>query len=968
MSGPLDAYQGDQGYAPGFMPAAEPHPKDSFGWALSLARHSASQALPTAAGIAVFPAGAAAGALTAAPLDPFTFGGASVVGGLIGGTAAAITAGGVTSTAQRPLLNRVPGLDESTLAHDQVEHPIASFIGDIAPQAAFLRPGFAGWRAAATGAAIAGSVEAGSEATQGGGVDLSRIDLTRVGLQSAAGALLNHETRLGQLTGAAGKVAASSTLRAVAAIPRFATRTVDTSLAHLPEPMRAAAVAASVRAGTVPDRALTVEVRRTLAPYSEVDDQSTPDEKAALHIVDRDADVREASPLHPDPASIGEHDNRLATMQAFLGITGKTADIPSPAPLPATPTGGDLTTATLRAEGTGKNPNSSAEGYGQFLRSTWLDVYRRNFGAADMTDAQVLALRNDPKVGAAMTAAYAGENAAGLRRSGLEDSPGNLSLAHFLGLGGARDLLRASPDAPVESLLPEKVITANERVLRGKTAADVIAWAHKRIGNASGQAVARADAVPQWDFATDAVPDDAPSMQTVSFKPDEIETDAPLMQYKSGGDESGVTDRLRNVDEWNPIYSGKSVVWQDEAGRNVIVDGHQRLGLAKRLYADDPSIRLDAMVLREADGVTAQQARSIGALKNIAEGSGDAIDAARVLRDAPAGADLPRIGNTLAAQGHGLASLSNDAFGAVLNNVVDPAHAARIGHILPDQPERHGAMVKLLYEAKPRSAAEAEAIVRQATADGFGAPRETQLGMFGDEPQASLYGPAARVLEAAKRRLKSEKRTFSTLTENAGRIENAGNVLDREANQAKVSGNDKAIAFLDAAAHTSGPVRTALLDAARRSLDGDHTVAVAQFLDAIDRLTPQDVAGNVGEGAGARELPEHGRFSFGDPQADRELASGRELSRGTSPYEDALSAEQHGLAFSDPSGSGGIAQSRSIEHDLLMDKTDGTFRLSDDGDERTFADLMKSANADLAAVEKARACLAPVAPEGSDGA
>ena len=58
-----------------------------------------------------------------------------------------------------------------------------------------------------------------------------------------------------------------------------------------------------------------------------------------------------------------------------------------------------------------------------------------------------------------------------------------------------------------------------------------------------------------------------------------------------------------------------------------------------------------------------------------------------------------------------------------------------------------------------------------------------QLGMFGDAPTTSLYVPIARILAAAEKRLRDEKRTFRTLSERAGAIEGAGNVLDRGANQ-----------------------------------------------------------------------------------------------------------------------------------------------------------------------------------------
>jgi len=58
------------------------------------------------------------------------------------------------------------------------------------------------------------------------------------------------------------------------------------------------------------------------------------------------------------------------------------------------------------------------------------------------------------------------------------------------------------------------------------------------------------------------------------------------------------------------------LVWHDNAGRNHIVDGHQRHALAKRIAEADPTQdpHLLARVLREADGVSDKEARTIAAL------------------------------------------------------------------------------------------------------------------------------------------------------------------------------------------------------------------------------------------------------------------------------------------------------------------------------------------------------------------
>jgi hypothetical protein len=87
-----------------------------------------------------------------------------------------------------------------------------------------------------------------------------------------------------------------------------------------------------------------------------------------------------------------------------------------------------------------------------------------------------------------------------LRERGLEDSPGNLSLAHFLGKSDAAKVLKADPGyTPIERLVDPKSLAANRKVLEGKSASEVVAWAHKRIGAAVDMPVARADAVGEAD-------------------------------------------------------------------------------------------------------------------------------------------------------------------------------------------------------------------------------------------------------------------------------------------------------------------------------------------------------------------------------------------------------------------------------------------------------------------------------------
>lgn len=129
------------------------------------------------------------------------------------------------------------------------------------------------------------------------------------------------------------------------------------------------------------------------------------------------------------------------------------------------------------------NARSSAFGPGQFIKSTWLDVLRRNRPdiAQGKSDDELLALRANPILSRQMTDAYARENGQRLTDAGFEATPGNTYLAHFAGPAGAVNLLRADPAAPVGPILGEQAMKANP-FLANMTAGQLRSWADKKMG------------------------------------------------------------------------------------------------------------------------------------------------------------------------------------------------------------------------------------------------------------------------------------------------------------------------------------------------------------------------------------------------------------------------------------------------------------------------------------------------------
>ena len=168
---------------------------------------------------------------------------------------------------------------------------------------------------------------------------------------------------------------------------------------------------------------------------------------------------------------------------ALLGVTILTSPIGAFEPIADTGGLGDLGARIIAAEGgPGRNPLSSAAGYGQFLSGTWLEMFERAYPqvAQTMTREQILALRDIKPLAEDLTNRYAQANAATLRSVGLPATAGELSLAHAIGPRGAVSVLTAEPARPAAELLRSEAIAANP-VLKEMTASALRQWAMIRV-------------------------------------------------------------------------------------------------------------------------------------------------------------------------------------------------------------------------------------------------------------------------------------------------------------------------------------------------------------------------------------------------------------------------------------------------------------------------------------------------------
>ena len=312
--------------------------------------------------------------------------------------------------------------------------------------------------------------------------------------------------------------------------------------------------------------------------------------------------------------------------------------------------------------------------------------------------------------------------------------------------------------------------------------------------------------------------------------------DAKRFQFKEGGDEYGVTERLQDITEWDQVKAGTVVFWEDLGGKIFIADGHQRAGLARRIMDQDPKQNIDLIgyKLREVDDISAEKARVIAAVANIAQGTGTAIDAAKILRVEPGRlAELPPRSN-LVRQAKDLVELSDEAFGAIINGVIPSNYGAIVGRLIKD-PGQQQAAIQVLAKSDPSNAFQAEAIVRQVKETDV--IEEVQTGLFGDElVSESLYLERAKVLDRTYKMLRADKASFENLSRNAERIEAAGNKLVTSQNKRRADQNAQAITLLQALATRKGTLSDELTEAARTARDTNNYAAAARsFSDSVRR-------------------------------------------------------------------------------------------------------------------------------------
>lgn len=365
----------------------------------------------------------------------------------------------------------------------------------------------------------------------------------------------------------------------------------------------------------------------------------------------------------------------------------------------------------------------------------------------------------------------------------------------------------------------------------------------------------------------------APKVEDVHTVPtDSLHVDPERFQYKvSGIGKDGVGQELKGTKTWNPELGGTLLVWRDpQDGKDYVVNGHHRRELAGR-------VGQKSMNVRYIQAEDARIARAKGALANIAEGRGTAIDAAKYMRDTGSSpADLQAAGVSLtgriAADATTLTKLNPSAFQRLAEGRLNESIAVAVAKHL-DDPKLQEALFKKLdqreEDGKEWTTRQIETAARKmANAGKVVEKGEDLFGMFEDEK--STFEQEVEIEEFVSRMLAQQVNDFAAVAnqKRAGRVADAGNVLAVDENQRRREQAEQVAEVFHKQAGLKGPIAEAVKASAsklataktKKEKDNARTEAVERVREAIGRelgIKPvgADTRGTSGSGEGRTENP-----------------------------------------------------------------------------------------------------------------
>ena len=315
----------------------------------------------------------------------------------------------------------------------------------------------------------------------------------------------------------------------------------------------------------------------------------------------------------------------------------------------------------------------------------------------------------------------------------------------------------------------------------------------------------------------------------------EIKAAPEKFQYKTGIDDKGRQkgNSLEGVEKWSTDSEGVLDVWEDpDDGQIYVVNGHNRLAAAQ-------GMGVESLLVRFIPARTVEQARSFGAIANIAAGSGTAFDAAKYLREqgidsveALQAAGIP-MASGLGSQGLALSKLPPGLFQDAVDGALEMGKAIAIGQsgLSPED------MIRVAGMSRDLSNAATFELVQMAQT----APKveSGQAGLFGAEFMDTM-GIKADLAARVRSALNTDKRLFTGTAKDkaAAKLAERGNTqVDQAAAGREAQAVGQALDVFQAEKYAEGTEISRLLNEGTEDIanGGQKAVVVRRLVAEISQ-------------------------------------------------------------------------------------------------------------------------------------
>lgn len=299
------------------------------------------------------------------------------------------------------------------------------------------------------------------------------------------------------------------------------------------------------------------------------------------------------------------------------------------------------------------------------------------------------------------------------------------------------------------------------------------------------------------------------SKEIKSLKTNKINVDPARFQFKSDTNSvNGTGKKLTGAEKFDKNKAGVITTWQDNSGKVFVVNGNHRVELANRTKADS----MNAIVLKESDGISDKKAREIGAMQNIAEGNGSPKDAAQIFREGNYNLnDLKNNGlspkDKFVEQGYNISQLNDRLYNHVVNTNLSYDKAAAIGKAFPKNIKgndvNQNAAMDYIQQNNPSNKELDEAIYMiKGTATGgvtdIGDTEQTSIGGLGmSNVMGNNFADKMKLITGLKHTITSDKNVFNKVINKSKVLSNAGNTLNNAGNSDKKQVLDNVLKIID---------------------------------------------------------------------------------------------------------------------------------------------------------------------------